>query len=49
MYPCNPVAIANMRVAMTAYEGAIGPIVKAWAKSKCARLSHASADSQCTE
>ena len=34
--PCSPVAVAIMRVAMTAYEDAIGPLVKARAKSKCA-------------
>ena len=33
---CNPVAIAILRVAITAYEDAMGPLVKARAKSKCA-------------
>jgi hypothetical protein len=33
---CNPVAIAILRVAMTAYEDAMEPLVKARAKSKCA-------------
>ena len=35
---CNVVAIALLRVALTAYESAIGPLVKARAKSKCAVL-----------
>jgi hypothetical protein len=35
-YACGPVTIAILRVAMTAYEDAIGPLVKARAKSKCA-------------
>ena len=33
---CNPVAIAILRVALTAYEDAMGPLVKALAKDKCA-------------
>ncbi len=35
-YACNPVAIAILRVAITAYEDAMGPLVKARANSKCA-------------
>ena len=35
-YACGPVAIAILRVAMTAYEDAMEPLVKARAKSKCA-------------
>jgi hypothetical protein len=35
-YACGPVTIAILRVAMTAYEDAIGPLVKARAKSKYA-------------
>ena len=33
---CSPVAIAILRVALTAYEDAMGPLVKAQAKDKCA-------------
>ena len=33
---CSPVAIAILRVALTAYEDAMGPLVKALAKDKCA-------------
>ena len=35
---CQFVAIALLRVAMTAYENVVGPLVKAWAQSKCAVL-----------
>ena len=38
MEACQFVAIALLRVAMTAYENAVGPLVKEWAKSKCAVL-----------
>ena len=38
MEACQFVAIALLRVAMTAYENVVGPLVKAWAKSKCAVL-----------
>jgi len=31
-------AVALLRVALTAYESAVGPLVKARAKSKCAVL-----------
>ena len=35
---CNVVAIALFRKALTAYEDAVGPLVQAWAKNKCAVL-----------
>ena len=38
MKACQFVAIALLRVAMTAYENAVGPLVKEWAKSTCAVL-----------
>ena len=38
MEACNVVAIALFRVALTSYEEAVGPLVKAWAKRKCAVL-----------
>ncbi len=47
-HECNPVAIAILRVAMTAYEAAIGPLVKARAKSKCAAHATFSCVGACT-
>ena len=38
MEACNVVAIALFRVALTSYEEAVGPLVKAWAKMKYAVL-----------